>query len=499
MKIAIIGTGASGFGTALGLSAPDPGTNLTFFDTDDKDQAPVFASSHPDTWSIENHREIIERSRIANKRSFLPPKNHFGEKPSRYQVSAKRWLYKSENLGGLTRYWSANIFNFVEQDFSLWPISASELAPYYNKIAAETKISGSDDRLSEYFGTGWVNSSRITPLKAEEHLTTKINAKQYPNLLAGSNRLGIITDAEHANSCVYCGQCFSGCFRDSIFNSWHAIRRLFSPQEPRIIYEQVIKIEIEIENGTKTIVTRTSRYSGYDKVFLSAGCIATTEIVLRSLGLYDVTVTMCDNPVYVFPIVHPIRSYNLQNERYLAIASSVMALPPETPNEKYSHLLLGAFPDLMLRNVLPDRFWRIGDKISNMARRAVSIGKLYLHGDFGPHYRLTLSKSDKLELHCEENPLAQEEAKRNRQKIRQALKSTGYHAVFSPWLELATSAHYAGTLAYGNNTVEVKPNGEVMDGVYICDSSTFPESPAQPLTFTIMANAMRTAHEAIYG
>ena len=45
--------------------------------------------------------------------------------------------------------------------------------------------------------------------------------------------------------------------------------------------------------------------------------------------------------------------------------------------------------------------------------------------------------------------------------------------------------------------VPVKRSGEVMPNIYIADSSVFPESPAQTLTFTIMANAARTARESL--
>ena len=60
-----------------------------------------------------------------------------------------------------------------------------------------------------------------------------------------------------------------------------------------------------------------------------------------------------------------------------------------------------------------------------------------------------------------------------------------------------SSAHYGATIPYGGNTVKVPPNGEVMRNLYLCDSACFPDLPAVSPTFTIMANAHRTAVEAI--
>jgi len=60
-----------------------------------------------------------------------------------------------------------------------------------------------------------------------------------------------------------------------------------------------------------------------------------------------------------------------------------------------------------------------------------------------------------------------------------------------------TSAHLAGTFPYGGDLTPVARDGQVMHGVHIADSSCFPTSPVISPTLTIMANARRTAIEAL--
>lgn len=56
-----------------------------------------------------------------------------------------------------------------------------------------------------------------------------------------------------------------------------------------------------------------------------------------------------------------------------------------------------------------------------------------------------------------------------------------------------TGSHYGSTFAYGVPPLNIPESGEASSGVYVCDSTVFPSLPAISPTFTIMANAHRTA------
>ena len=66
-----------------------------------------------------------------------------------------------------------------------------------------------------------------------------------------------------------------------------------------------------------------------------------------------------------------------------------------------------------------------------------------------------------------------------------------------PLKRASTSFHYFGGFGPDNPLTTVGADGQVMPGLHVCDSSVFPNSPAQPFTFTLMANAMRIVTSAM--
>ena len=64
-------------------------------------------------------------------------------------------------------------------------------------------------------------------------------------------------------------------------------------------------------------------------------------------------------------------------------------------------------------------------------------------------------------------------------------------------MQVTSSYHYTGGFGFGNDQVPMDERCEILPGLHACDSVVFPDSPAQPPTFTIMANAMRVAILAV--
>jgi len=68
---------------------------------------------------------------------------------------------------------------------------------------------------------------------------------------------------------------------------------------------------------------------------------------------------------------------------------------------------------------------------------------------------------------------------------------------------MGASVHYAGTLPMadggGDFTTDRTGRCRPFENLLFADGSTFPSLPAKNLTFTLMANATRMAHEALAG
>lgn len=501
MKVAIIGTGGAAFGTVMGLVAGGHKGTLHFFDAGPAAAEPAFSTRHPGDWTPAEMAEVARGPRRQHGWQPVPAYSHFGEAIPYHPVSGGPGLFKSRARGGLTRYWSASLFNFTQPDFADWPISATELAPFYAAIADFIGISGASDGLGTLFGDAYVNRAPIVQHPGLAALGRDLGAGAGPYVVAGANRLGIDTAPDSPRGCVYCGECYSGCFRRAIFNAHDGIERALGGARPEIAGEAVVRLETG--PAGISVVTATERYRGYDRVFLAAGCIATSEIVLRSIGQLETPLTLLDNPMFVFPLLgRPNRDANGEREdadAYMAIANTIAGLLPRDASEHYAHFMIAPLPGMLLRNFLPPALWGAAGSLSRRLRRRVAFGKLSLHSDFGHRYALSLDADAALRIEKLPRPETARRVADARRRFTEALRATRFSTLPLPWMETPTGGHYVGSLAYGNDRVPIGRDGAVMPGVHICDSAAFPHAPAQPLTFTIMANAMRTAREALDG
>jgi choline dehydrogenase-like flavoprotein len=88
-------------------------------------------------------------------------------------------------------------------------------------------------------------------------------------------------------------------------------------------------------------------------------------------------------------------------------------------------------------------------------------------------------------------------------RFRIFLKKLGCYAPppMTRWRPMGASVHYSGTLpmteAGGDLTTDRTGRCRPFENLVIADATTFPVLPAKNLTFTLMANASRIAHEAL--
>jgi hypothetical protein len=124
------------------------------------------------------------------------------------------------------------------------------------------------------------------------------------------------------------------------------------------------------------------------------------------------------------------------------------------------------------------------------------LAKMYFPTQISKSYSLTLN-DDGLHVEKQDYGPSDEYARSVLKHLRRVVSGKGFLLPPVKLVRMSTSSHYVGAFPYADPKIPLKPTGEVMPNVYIADSSVFPESPAQTLTFTIMANAVRTARESL--
>jgi len=528
IKVAVVGTGAAGLGALKALIGKQSNIEITVFDVGKPiSREPPDYDASPE-WIAEFYDELYRAIYDGHTFKFPPPKTHFGGDIPRYFLHGQSGLFKSESLGGLTNYWGGTILPFTERELSSWPFSLDVLEPYYREMADIIGISGKNDGLSEYFLRDYSNLPpiRLTPMLSllNDVVNSEADSGGEYRLVSGVNRCTLETRESLPNSCVYCGECLVGCFAGSVYSTRNTIEAWLEDNKiTSLVRGRVLAVDSE-RGALRVRLTRNREgnragnredpanrnsgfsdvdgsdgieqtFSGFSKIFLCAGCPGTTEIVMRSQGLDEVS-EMADNAVYVFPIIYKgLKSAKDRHDSYLSLSNLIFGCIPFAEDNSFAQVQVYPNFDYLWRYNIPPRLWRLFRPLSGILRRRLFWGRLYVNGKDSPSYKACL-KDDSMVF--ETAGSANEKCvPALMSSIRKAVNREGFWIPFSKPILQKINSHYASTLPYGGKVVDVPSSGEIMPNVYLCDSACFPDLPAVSLTFTIMANACRTAAGAM--
>src|SRR3989338_4431402 len=516
-KIAVIGTGTAAFGVLTALLDKRSDFDIVVYDIG-KQVAEISPPDNPsEEWIISFYDKIYKDIRSLYPFKFPPPKTHFGEQIPRHFLGQHIDIFKSESFGGLTNYWGTTMLPLTDREMAKWPISKESLEPYYQKIAEIVGIAGCPDALNEYFIRDFSTRPPIRPPPVLALLNEAVNQfKGGPvrnvsrsegggparfesrsewggqfKIISGLNRCAVETREDQPNHCLYCGECLAGCFQGALYSTRLTIKQYF--QDPRVRYKAGVRVSRIKKNRSLEIETDKGSEAGFSKIFLAAGCPASTEIIMRSFGLRD-GLTMNDNAVYVFPILYlgkkPGRALH---KSYLSLCNIILGCIPKTAAERFAQVQIYPNFDYLWRYNIPAKIWPIIRPLLSFFRSRLFWGRLYLHSDYSPAYSLKLM-SDRLAV----DKVKFTEFSRLSllmSDIRAAVNRKGFYIPFIPPIRQKVNSHQAGALPFGNKIFAVSSLGEAeaMPGLYLCDSTCLPDSPAINPAFTIMANACRIA------
>ena len=500
-KVAVIGSGASAVGALTGLFKQASDVEITLFDVGQRVAAPPEIENPSQEWIADFYDDIYRKIRAIQPYKFPPPKTHFGEAIAKQPVGDRWRVFRSETFGGLTNYWGATLLPFTDREMAKWPINKEALQPYYEAIAQLVGLTGGSDALNDYYSDFSTRPS-IKPTAMLGELDRVVNRSDLKRsapfkILSGLNRCAIETRKDHPRGCVYCGECLAGCFRDSIYSARHTMSQY--KRDARCV--KVIEGRVRrIEEGGRRIHIDTAQgsitESDFAKVFLCAGCLASTEIMMTSLGISRGPV-VTDNAVYVFPILYLGKlPREAANEAYLALCNLIFACIPQSQAKHSAQVLIYPNFDYLWRYNMPTKLWAMSKTIFGALRSRLFWGRLYIHSDQSQAYAMEM-KRNQMSLEVARKMTDRTHVNEWMKGIRAVVNQNGFYIPPIPPIQEATNSHYGGTLPYGGELVKVPASSEVMPGVYLCDGACFPESPAMVPTFTLMANAMRVATEAM--
>src|SRR5262245_58080234 len=269
MRVAVVGSGLSGFAAAHALAMR--GLHVTILDageTLEEHRATVVARLHDlprDEWSADDLAFLGENPTIGQ--DSLPKKVYFGSdriyaasRPFSPITTMVGGRAPSPTLtkGGFSTVWGGASLPIDAVDMTDWPVSRSALDPYFQRVADLMPLCGGTGTLSNAFPAYKDPLGTVPPSPQGQVLLEDLD-RAAPLLaptgtLYGQARLAIHTSASQGGvlPCNGCGYCFTGCVRGSIYSTLPQLDSLI--RRAHVEYRSGIHVDTVGEAGRDAIV-----------------------------------------------------------------------------------------------------------------------------------------------------------------------------------------------------------------------------------------------------
>ncbi len=518
----VIGSGPAGVSCAQALIAA--GKNVTILDSglqlenERRDAVRTLALSTTSDWTPS--ATAFLREGITSGASGIPLKLAYGSDFSYRQVAGATSIVRdgaetkpSYARGGLSTVWGSAIMPHRQHDIEDWPISIKDLEPGYRAVLEWMPISARNDHLSQFFPlyTGEcaplpISRQAAGALADLERHRGRLNEK---GIYFGSSRLAVDADGRQAQSaCVQCGLCMYGCPHSLIYSSDQTLAGLLSTG--RLEYRPGVTVQSVRETDTGVVihaVDLAGRPMVFDaeRVFLGAGVLNTTTILLRSLGMYERPLQIHDSQYFLLPVLRLRGTLDVVREPLHTLAQFFVEIFDDSISPYTIHLQGYTYNDLFREPVLA----ALGPLKSIFPVEAL-LGRLmlfqgYLHSAHSSTITATLEQNqsgDSLTLHSTPDPEAERRVRKLARKLMKLSMQTGVIPLI-PMLQMGKPGrgfHSGGSFPMsaqpeiGETDTLGRPRG--LGRVHAIDSTVLPSVPATTITYTVMANAYRIGSAA---
>lgn len=526
MEIAVIGSGLSGISAARALAAR--GLSVTILDVGEQLEASRSAvvaklrELPPNRWPPEDLQFIDENPTIG--RHALPKKVDFG---SEYIYArdrdfapivsgpGSRLPYPTFAKGGYSNIWGAATLAPDACDMADWPVSRSEMDPYFRSAAALMPLTGGEGTLEVAFPRNKERVGELEPGPQGRELLAdltraapKLTERQ---LLYGRARLAVYTEgAEGALPCINCGHCFTGCVYGSIFSTVPLLNELV--RQGRAAYRSGVFVEKIREEGDRVIVDAVDVDSArrqqltFDAAFLAAGPLNTTRLLLRSREIYDRPLLLKESQKFVVPMLRLKAAETSIEHPSVTLASLFIEAKVQALSDHWLHIQVISMNELMIKGTpLPGLNHPLGRRTLNPVLRRTMAAWCGMHSDHSAAVELKLRPpGDEGQTVLEIRARLSETAKQAAQTAAKHLFRIGptFKTLFLypmiKFSEPGSGTHCGASFPMAKNPKSLfetdvlgRPFG--WSRVYAVDASILPSIPGTTLALPVMANAFRIA------
>ena len=243
------------------------------------------------------------------------------------------------------------------------------------------------------------------------------------------------------------------------------------------------------------------------RVYLAAGALSSTTILLDSLQAYGQSVAMMQSDHFLLPMLLRGFSGRVAGEQLHTLSQLFIEVLDRAISRHGVHLQLYTYNDFyerMAKNKLGPVYRPMARLLDRLIDRIVLL-KGYVHSDESSRIHATLDQSST-------GPVLRLEAVRDSASdriIRAVTKLLGRNSkkIGAAPLRLALRIGLPGSGAHIGGSFPMRPDPKGFESdalgrpaglkrVHVVDSTVFPTVPAPTITLTIMANAFRIASES---
>jgi choline dehydrogenase-like flavoprotein len=525
----VIGSGPAAVAAATALLAErqpvtmvDPGSRL---EPDVEAKAARLGDRLPESWTAAERDSI--KGPLRYNAEGAPLKLAFGSDYVYRDVDALQPViargvdaYRSLATGGMSAIWGAAVLPYADADFDGWPITPAEMRPYYAAALNVTGLAAERDALARIYPLHIEPTTHVALSSQARHVWNRMTAHagelSLQHVHFGHARLAIQQPTvATVTSCAQCGMCLYGCPYGLIYSAQTTLERSLIGQAG-FTYERGLVVRRLIERSGGVTIDAISRDDNTPRrieaarVYLAAGAIGSTAILLNSLQAHGRSVLMRQSDHFLLPLVSSEPAYGAPSERLHTLSQLFIELLDSSISEHAVHLQLYTYNDLYAR-MAEDRlgvaYPLAAPLVARLIARLLMI-KGYLHSNESAAIRASLApRGDVPALHLEAKGGTRSDAiiravgkvlMRNRRRIgatpirlalRKGLPGSGVHIGGSFPMREHPREFESDTLG--------RPTG--FSRVHVVDATVFPTVAAASTTLTIMANAWRIASSSARG
>jgi len=520
----VIGSGPAGIACASALL--EKGREVTMLDAgvelepDNRRKVEHLASTDPARWTPEDVRFM--KSSVSINTRKIPVKKVYGSDfpylplPEFLSEGSRHLdIFPSFARGGLSNVWGAAVLPHREEDIRDWPVRIRDLEPHYRAVLGFVPLAAAQDDLAALYplyaqNPGTLRLGRGTGAFLQ-HLEIHKDSLRGHGILFGRSRLAVKGETkEYGGGCVHCGLCLYGCPLQCIYCSSDTLREW--TKSPRFTYRGNTVVTRVQETGDRVAIEGKDRLTGEKlsfsgtRVFLAAGILPTTHILLDSLKIYNQPLKIRYSQYFNVPLIRFRGEPDDLSEATNTLAQVFVELLDPVLTPETIHLQIYGYNDLYgkaMENSLAGPLFKLFPPLKEAVLRKLLIIQGYLHSRHSGFIELTLRNKGTesvLKLVPRENASSRRIIRRVMSKLWKHKELLGAFPL-TPWLKigpLGMGAHNTGTfpMSAAPGPLESdrwgRPAG--LRRVHAVDASVLPSAPASTITLTVMANAHRIGY-----